>query len=274
MPIDFNQQVIEEFRANEGRVGGNFEGARLLLLTTTGARSGARHTVPLGYLPDGPGRVLVLGTAGGSPRHPAWFHNVKVNPDVTVEAGVFTYDARAVVLDPAARDRAFARAVDDDRGWGDYQSGVTRTIPVVALEEVAAGPPNIANARSMGEALQMIHNGFRHELALIRKEVAGAGAGLGAQLRLNCLSLCAGLHSHHEGEEAGMLPALAHRYPELAPEIERLHAEHATVAARVADLQEAIAENDPLTVRTEVDRLIDELEAHLAYEEEILLPLL
>lgn len=105
MPNDFTQQIIEEFRANDGRVGGPFEGARLLLLTTTGVQSGAPHTTPVGYYPDGAERVLVIGSAGGAPKHPDWYHNLVANPRVTVEAGVFTYEADAVVLKGAERDR-------------------------------------------------------------------------------------------------------------------------------------------------------------------------
>ena len=117
MPIDFNRQIIEEFRANGGRVGGPFEGGRLLLLTTVGARSGAPHTTPLGYLPDSGGRVLVIASAAGAPKHPAWFHNLVAHPRVTVEAGAFTYEAQAIVLEGAERDRAFARAAETDPGW-------------------------------------------------------------------------------------------------------------------------------------------------------------
>jgi deazaflavin-dependent oxidoreductase (nitroreductase family) len=134
MSIDFNQQIIEEFRANGGQVGGPFEGARLLLLTTIGARSGAPHTTPLGYLTDGGERTLVIASAGGAPNHPDWFHNLVANPRVKVEAGVFTYDAQAVVLEGAERDRIFARAVDADPGWADYQARTKRVIPVVALQ--------------------------------------------------------------------------------------------------------------------------------------------
>lgn len=96
--MDFNTRIIEEFRANGGRVGGPFEGGRLLLLTTTGARTGAPHTTPLAYLPDGLSRVLVIASAGGAPKNPAWFHNLVADPRVTVESGSFTYEADAVVL--------------------------------------------------------------------------------------------------------------------------------------------------------------------------------
>ncbi|MEU8057449.1 nitroreductase/quinone reductase family protein [Microbispora bryophytorum] len=133
MPHDFNQQIIQEFRANRGKVGGPFEGARLLLLTTTGARSGVPHTVPLGYLDDEGGRMLVIASAGGSPRHPAWYHNVRANPHVTVETGVFTIEAEAAVVEGAERERLFARAVEADSGWADYQTKSGRVLPVVAL---------------------------------------------------------------------------------------------------------------------------------------------
>ncbi|MFD0660427.1 nitroreductase family deazaflavin-dependent oxidoreductase [Thermocatellispora tengchongensis] len=141
MPIDFNRQIIEEFRANRGRVGGPFEGARLILLTTTGARSGAPHTTPLGYLPDGGDRILVIASAGGSPRHPDWYRNLLAHPRATVENGVFTYEAEAEVLEGGERDRIFARAVEADPGWAAYQDKAGRVLPVVALRQVAGGPP-------------------------------------------------------------------------------------------------------------------------------------
>ncbi|MFF5258204.1 nitroreductase/quinone reductase family protein [Actinomadura viridis] len=272
MPIDFNQQIIEEFRSNGGRLGGPFEGARLLLLTTTGARSGARHTTPLGYLPDGE-RVLVIASAGGAAKNPDWFHNLVADPRVTVENGAFVYDAVATVLDGAERDRAFARAAEADPGWADYQARTSRVIPVVALE--AAGPPR-PDAPSPGAGLKAVHDAFRRELALIRKEIAGAGPRLGAQLRINCLTVCQGLRNHHGGEDGALFPFLADRRPELAPVLERLDAEHRTIAALLGDLQEAVSADgaDPALVRAEVERLTEELEAHLDYEEEHLIPIL
>ena len=140
----------------------------MLLLTTTGARSGAPHTTILGYYPDTAERVLVVGSAGGGPKHPDWYHNLIANPRVTVEYGVFTYQAEAVVLRDAERDEILARLVEADPGWAEYQTKVTRTIPVVALTQVAGGPPS---AKSFGEALKLIHGAFRRELALIRKEL-------------------------------------------------------------------------------------------------------
>ncbi|MGW7578135.1 nitroreductase/quinone reductase family protein [Streptomyces sp. NPDC054765] len=275
MPIDFNQQIIEEFRANGGRVGGPFEGGRLLLLTTVGARSGARHTTPLGYLPDGGGRVLVIASAAGAPRHPAWFHNLVAHPRVTVEAGVFTYEAQAIVLEGDERDRAFARAAEADRGWSEYQAKTERVLPVVALEEIPAGPPHIT-AGSMGAALKAVHEGFRRELALIRKEIAESGPGLGAQLRVNCLTLCQGLRLHHTGEDAGMFPMLGRHHPGLVPALARMQEEHKKLAVLLDELQKAISAEgaDPRAVLGEVERLTAEVEKHLTYEEEQLIPVL
>lgn len=272
MPNDFNQHVIEEFRANGGRVGGPFEGARLILLTTTG-RSGTTRTTPVGYLPDGGERILVIASAGGAARHPDWFHNLVADPQVTVEDGVFTYQARAVVLAGEERDRIFARAVEADPGWAAYQAKTTRVIPVVALHQVAGGPPN---ASSWGAALKLIHDAFRRELALIRTEVAASGPGLGAQLRVNCLTVCQGLHHHHTGEDLGMFAALDTQHPELGPTLDRLRAEHTRIAELTARLQEVISSDpaDPAVLRQEVDRLADELERHLSYEEEELIPIL
>jgi deazaflavin-dependent oxidoreductase (nitroreductase family) len=280
MPNEFNQQVIQEFRSNAGRVGGYFEGARLLLLTTTGTRSGTRHTTPVGYLPDGDGRVLIIASAGGAPKHPDWFHNLVAHPRVTVETGVFTYEARAVVLEREERDQVFARAVESDPGWAEYQAKTDRVIPVVALHEIASdGPPNVA-ASSMGEAIKVIHDAFRRELALIRKEFADASPaapGLGAQLRVNCLTLCQGLHNHHTGEDAALFPFLADRHPELAPTLDRLGREHEQIADLTQELKKVIdtaKPEDATLVQEEVERLTVALEAHLTYEEEQLIPVL
>ncbi|MFI6823951.1 nitroreductase/quinone reductase family protein [Micromonospora sp. NPDC050187] len=272
MPNHFNDAIIDEFRANNGRVGGMFEDSRLLLLTTTGARTGQPHTTPLGYLPDTGDRLLVVASAGGSPRHPAWYHNIRANPLVTVESGVFTYQAEATVLTGNERDRIFARIVEVAPGYADYQARTTRIIPVVALTEVVAGPPN---ASSFGEGLRLVHDAFRQELAAIRREVAESGPGLGAQLRINCLTLCQGLEYHHRMEDNGIFPALAGQ-PGTGDVLDRLRVEHERIAALLAELQRIIADPaaDTARLRAEVDRLTGELEAHLTYEEEHLIPLL
>ncbi|NUP68780.1 MAG: nitroreductase family deazaflavin-dependent oxidoreductase [Nonomuraea sp.] len=271
MPNDFNLPVIEEFRANHGRVGGPFEGGRLLLLTTVGARTGARHTTPLGYLPDGD-RLLVIASAAGAPRHPAWYHNLLADPRVTVEDGVFTYEAEAVVLAGEERDRLFARAVEADPGWAAYQAKTSRILPVVALRAVAGGPPS----GPPGDALKTLHDAFRKELALIRREAATSGPRLTAQLRVNCLTLCQGLHGHHTKEDGFLFPALEAGHPELAPALARLREEHRTVQELLERLQHVLRDDDltPAALLAEVERLTLDVEAHLDYEEEQLVTLL
>ncbi|MGW3632553.1 nitroreductase/quinone reductase family protein [Streptomyces sp. NPDC005122] len=276
MPNAFNRQIIDEFRTRNGKVGGPFEGARLLLLTTTGVRTGTPHTTPLGHYPDGGGRVLVIASAGGAPRHPDWFLNLVAEPRVRVESGVFTYDARAVVLEGAERDRLFARAVEADPGWARYQAKTDRVIPVVALQEIAQdGPPRV-NAGSVSEALKAVHDVFRRELALIRMEFETSGSHLGAQLRVNCLTLCEGLHQHHTGEDIGLFRALADRHPEHTPLLDRLRGEHGRIAVLAGELRRVVGEKhaDPALVLPEVVRLTEALEAHLTYEEDRLIPIL
>ncbi|MGZ0149395.1 nitroreductase/quinone reductase family protein [Kribbella sp. WER1] len=261
---DFTAQLIAEFKATSGRVSGPFENARLLLLTTTGARTGTPRTAILGYYPDGD-RVLVVGSAGGSPKHPSWYHNLLANPQVDVDTGLFSYPATAVVLRGAERDEVFARLVEADAGWGDYQAGVTRTIPVVAL--VPGGPPG-GRTGSFAEALKNIHAAFRRELDLIRHEIATSGtAGLGAQLRINCLTVCQGLHYHHTGESTMLFPGLAEQHPELTDVIAVLQQEHEQIAVLLGRLEQAVT-------LEQVDELIVQLNAHLDREEEALLPYL
>ncbi len=132
-PNDWNQAIIAEFRANGGKVGGQFEGAPLLLLTTTGAKSGRRRTTPLMYNTDGD-RLLVFASKGGAPTNPDWYYNVRANPTVTVEVGTDTFEATAAVVTGAERDRLFAHHAKQFPGFAEYQANTTRTIPVVALE--------------------------------------------------------------------------------------------------------------------------------------------
>jgi deazaflavin-dependent oxidoreductase (nitroreductase family) len=130
---DFNTKVIEEFRANEGKVGGMFEGANLVLITTTGAKSGQQRTNPLVYLPDGE-RIVIIASNGGADNHPAWLYNVKANPEITVEVGTEKYDATTEVIESGSeRDELFARMVAVMPGLGDYEKNTSRVIPVVAV---------------------------------------------------------------------------------------------------------------------------------------------
>ena len=130
---DYNAQVIEEFRANQGRVGGRWEGRDLLLLTTRGRRTGREYTTPMVYTRDGD-RLLVYASQGGAPAHPDWYLNLVANPDVIVEVGAERYDAVATSLEGEERDREFAAQVERSPQFGEYQKGTDRVIPVVALK--------------------------------------------------------------------------------------------------------------------------------------------
>lgn len=132
---DWNRQTIEEFRANGGKVGGIWEGRPLLLLTTTGAKSGQRRTTPTMYLRDG-NRLLIFASKGGAPSHPAWYHNLVAHPQVTVEVGEDTYEATATVLKGEERDRLYVRQAELYPQFGEYQKRTTRKIPVIALERI------------------------------------------------------------------------------------------------------------------------------------------
>jgi deazaflavin-dependent oxidoreductase (nitroreductase family) len=138
MPNEWNQKIIEEFRANAGKVGGPFEGAPVLLLTTTGAKSGNKHTTPMMYQ-EGDGRLHVFASKAGAPTNPDWYHNLVANPTVTVEVGSDTYDAQATPLAGEERDRVYGEQVVRYPGFGEYQEKTIRIIPVVALIRLAAG---------------------------------------------------------------------------------------------------------------------------------------
>jgi deazaflavin-dependent oxidoreductase (nitroreductase family) len=131
-PGDFNRQLIGEFRANEGKVGGMFAGAPMLLLTTTGAKSGRTHVVPLVYTVDG-GRMVVMGSKGGASTHPDWYYNVRANPEVTVEVGTDAFAARATVAEGVERQRLFDQMAAQMPGFAEYQRNTTRQIPVIVL---------------------------------------------------------------------------------------------------------------------------------------------
>jgi deazaflavin-dependent oxidoreductase (nitroreductase family) len=137
MANEFNDQIIAEFRANEGKVGGMFEGANLVLLTTTGAKSGNRTTSPVMYFEDGD-RYIVIASYAGADRNPAWYHNLRANPEVTAEIGTETFEVEAEVVEGEERDKLYARMVEIAPGFAEYQAKTTRRIPVVALRRRAA----------------------------------------------------------------------------------------------------------------------------------------
>jgi deazaflavin-dependent oxidoreductase (nitroreductase family) len=129
---DFNSRIINEFRASGGKLGGPFEGAPMVLLTTTGARSGRQRTTPLAYLPDGD-RIVVFASKAGAPTNPDWYHNLRAHPDVTVEVGDETRQMRAVELTGAERERLFDEQKRRIPGFADYEQKTSRVIPVIAL---------------------------------------------------------------------------------------------------------------------------------------------
>ena len=130
----FNKQIVEEFRANDGKVGGMFEGKNVLLLTTIGAKSGEERLSPLAYTRDGD-RYVVAASMGGAPKNPAWYHNLIANPKVTVEVGTEKFEATATVIaDRAERDRLYAGMIAHAEGFAEYETKTTRLIPVVVLE--------------------------------------------------------------------------------------------------------------------------------------------
>jgi deazaflavin-dependent oxidoreductase (nitroreductase family) len=130
---DWNARIIKEFRTNEGHVGGPFEGAPLLLLTTTGARSGRTRINPLMYLRDGD-RLVVFGSKGGAPTNPDWFHNVVANPDASVEVGTERFPVQAIVATGDERDELFAEQAKRYPQFAEYAAKTERTIPVIVLE--------------------------------------------------------------------------------------------------------------------------------------------
>jgi deazaflavin-dependent oxidoreductase (nitroreductase family) len=133
---DFNRQLIEEFRANDGKVTGVFADAPLVIITTTGAKSGQPRTIPLVHTRDGD-RVVIIASKGGAPTHPDWFHNIKANPEVTVELPGETFRARAVVYtEGPERDRLYRAQADLMPNFDEYAANTERVIPVVALERI------------------------------------------------------------------------------------------------------------------------------------------
>ncbi|MGH9076064.1 MAG: nitroreductase family deazaflavin-dependent oxidoreductase [Acidimicrobiales bacterium] len=132
-PSNWNQQVIDEFRARGGSVGGQFEGAPMILLHHRGARTGTDRVNPLVYQ-EVDGGYAVFASKGGAPTNPDWYHNLLAHPATTVEVGGATYDVNARVAEGEERDRIWAKQMQDAPGFADYQAKTARPIPVVLLE--------------------------------------------------------------------------------------------------------------------------------------------
>jgi deazaflavin-dependent oxidoreductase (nitroreductase family) len=131
-PVDFNAQIIEEFHANGGLVGGMFEGTPLLLLHHTGAKSGKSRINPLAYQSDG-GRYVVFASKAGAPTNPDWYHNLKAHPNVTIEIGTDTIDVVAREATGEERERLYRTQAERVPQFGEYEQKTDRVIPVIVL---------------------------------------------------------------------------------------------------------------------------------------------
>ncbi|WP_327318531.1 nitroreductase/quinone reductase family protein [Streptomyces sp. NBC_01235] len=291
MPTSFNESVIEEFRANGGKVGGPFEGGNLLLLTTTGAKSGTERTTPLAYVRHDD-TLLVIGSNLGAPSHPHWYRNLLAHPVVRVELGTETFQALAVPAEGARREELFERAVRTAPGYADYQARTARSLPVVVLERAEPdgweGPREV---RTLADKIMEVHTWLRGQLRQVTAETEahfaaraahqGPGEppapGLGLQIRQRCLAFCQALRFHHTSEDAHVFPGMARYHPHLADTFARLTEEHRTVARIQDDLVALLAGigiADPERFRTELDAMSRELNAHLDHEEKTIVPLL
>ncbi|MDQ7805062.1 nitroreductase/quinone reductase family protein [Amycolatopsis sp. A133] len=230
----------------------------MIMLTTTGARTGRKHRVPLGAL-DIDGRLVVIASAMGSPKHPAWYHNIRRNPLVLVETDTETYEAMAAL--PPDRDRLFAEVIEREPGFADYQARTTRILPVVELHR-------FDTARRMGDWLVEMHDWLRGELKEMRAEL---DCGVPLQLRTRCAGFCTALTRHHTGEARNIFPVLAERFPALKPTLDKLDEEHVVVARLQEEIERLVEEEtDPVRLRAEFDRLQSALDSHFAYEERTL----
>jgi deazaflavin-dependent oxidoreductase (nitroreductase family) len=130
---DYNRRIIEKFRANGGKVGGQYAATPLLLLTTTGRRTGRPHTTPLAYLAQD-GELVVFATKGGAPTNPDWFHNLRAHPVATVEVGAERFEAHARITAGDERARLYALQAERRPQFAEYAAATSREIPVVVLQ--------------------------------------------------------------------------------------------------------------------------------------------
>lgn len=135
-PNSWNQKIIEEFRANAGRVGGYFEGAHMLLIHHIGARSGRERVNPLTYLPDGDG-MIIAATKGGAPTNPDWYYNLKRNPRITVEVGTATFAVDATEVKGEERNELWRRLVELRPGFAAYETKTSRVFPMFRLTRLS-----------------------------------------------------------------------------------------------------------------------------------------
>ncbi len=133
---DWNQKIIEEFRANGGKVGGPFEGATMILVHHIGARSGTERVTPLVTFPQDDGRYVIIASKAGAPTNPDWYHNLKAHPKVDVEVGTETFPVEVAELTGAEREAVWSEVKAASPGFAGYEEKTTRTIPVLRLTRV------------------------------------------------------------------------------------------------------------------------------------------
>ena len=141
---DFNQGTIAEFRANNGKVGGYFAGANMLLLHTVGAKSGQARTNPMVYVRDGD-RLVVIASKGGADRNPDWYYNLLANPRATIEVGNERLEVTAKPVGPAERERLWAMVIERTPAFKEYEKKTRRTIPLVILTPSLPGADGARN---------------------------------------------------------------------------------------------------------------------------------
>lgn len=279
----WNTQIIEEFRANGGRVGGPFAGADLLLLTTAGARTGRPRTNPVTYAHDSRG-LLVFASNAGAETNPDWYHNILADPQTTIEIGepdgtIGIHSALAVPLGGDERDQAYAAQAARVPVFADYQARTARTIPVVALHilDLGADPRRVAAVEA---TLRGHHVELRRAMRVARAELDNDTPSQAQAQR--CRRLCDDLRMHHIRED-GAFTAFEVSYPELRKPIGRLRADHHDLEGALTDLAElsarlgswdglAGAADVRPAMRVALDRLIGDLEEHFASEERQLFP--
>ncbi|GAA1318109.1 nitroreductase/quinone reductase family protein [Actinocatenispora thailandica] len=298
-----NRAVIDEFRANAGRVGGPFTGADLLLLTAGGVTS------PLGYHDEGD-RLLVYASNAGRDRDPRWYRRLLDDPVGTVEVGTERYRAVGAALHGAERDRCYREQGERVPAYAEYQRGTGRPIPVVALYRMDHSD------RGLAVAVQLVHahTALRAQLAEVAASTAaaagadtaasgnsaagddiaaststdtgtagsehaaagGAASTVGASggdVFGHCLAWCAEVGEHHRNEDA-TFPRLLDALPGLAGTVRRLRAEHRTVAEGLRELDRLVAAGDATAVTAARTALGARLDDHFGAEERALLPAL
>ena len=132
---EFNKKIVDEFRSSGGKVGGQFAGAPMIIITHKGAKSGKSYTTPLVFTKDGD-KCVIIASYAGAPKHPSWYHNLVTHPEIDVEIGTEKFKARAKEVKGAERDRLFAEQAKMMPQFNDYAKKTSRTIPVFTLERV------------------------------------------------------------------------------------------------------------------------------------------